>query len=185
MIRVLKRCTAIVLGEYALYQVWRSPKEPPSFATPAGFTVCEVSEGQLRSAYANELSSSAWYLGEDACGFAAVRDGEMLALACCWWGSRYLKRHSWPLPDGAAKIVHVFTLPQARGMGLAPLLLEHARATLQCRGRSPLYARIWHSNTPSLRAFARAKWQPVGWLIQVNPLRRARPWRFIFRNRAT
>jgi RimJ/RimL family protein N-acetyltransferase len=48
-------------------------------------------------------------------------------------------------------------------------------------GFTRLFARIWHSNEPSRRAFRRAGWQPVGWYLEANPLRRAQPWRLAFR----
>jgi RimJ/RimL family protein N-acetyltransferase len=49
---------------------------------------------------------------------------------------------------------------------------------LRREGRTPLYARIWHNNTPSLRAFEHAGWEPIGTLIEMNPLRLSQPWRF-------
>jgi hypothetical protein len=47
---------------------------------------------------------------------------------------------------------------------------------MTAKGYTTLYARIWHSNGPSQSAFARAVWRRVGWLLQINPLRRPQPW---------
>jgi len=50
---------------------------------------------------------------------------------------------------------------------------------ITAKGYTTLYARIWHSHGPSQSAFARAGWRrlaQVGWLLQVNPLRRREPW---------
>lgn len=46
------------------------------------------------------------------------------------------------------------------------------------RGFDGLYARVWHSDEPSLRAFAGAQWTRCASVIDVNPFRRARPLRF-------
>lgn len=176
----VKKLAAAVLGEYALYQIWQAAPAA-TIPWPQDVGLQEVTGADLLACEAAEFRDSAWYLGEEACGFGAFRDGRMLALVCCQWGARYAGRRSWPLPEGAAKIVHIVTLPAARGLGLAPVLIQHAESTLREQGRAPLLARIWHSNAPSMRAFKRAGWQPIGWLALVNPLRRKQPWRLTYR----
>lgn len=42
-------------------------------------------------------------------------------------------------------------------------------------------ARIWHSNTPSIRAFTRAGWQRVATVAEVQPAGMRRNLRFTFK----
>lgn len=180
MTGLVKKAAAAVLGDYALYQVWQS-SPAALLPVPPGVKLREVTAAELEDSVAKEFRDSAWYCGDQAVAYGAFLNGQMVALACCWWGARYYKRHSWPLPQGAAKLVHIVTLPTARGMGLAPLLIQHARADLASRGLAPVLARIWHSNAPSKSAFKRAGWKPVGWLILLNPLRKRKGWRITWR----
>ena len=179
---LLKRLARAVLGEYALYEVWQSAAAIPASPRSGGVILRAVTQADLAAAADAELRESAWYLGDEACAFGAFEGDRLLALACCWWGARYAARHSWPLPERAAKLVHIVTAPAARGRGLAPLLIQHAETALRGQGRAPLLARIWHSNEPSRRAFRRAGWRPIGWLLLINPLRRQKPWRWLCRN---
>jgi GNAT superfamily N-acetyltransferase len=102
-------------------------------------------------------------------------------LACYWHGQRYRSRNSWPIEHGAAKLVHIVTAPFERGKGVAGLLIAESTSIMLQEGFCALYARIWHSNRPSLSAFTRAGWRPCGWLLQINPLRRELPWTFRMR----
>ena len=124
----------------------------------------------------NELADSLWYFGSQARGFGCFENGQLLGLAFFWWGKRYAQRNSWPIEPSAAKLVHIIVTPAARGRGLAPWLIQAATSTMQDSGHAPLYARVWHSNKPSQRAFRRAGWHPWGWLVQVQPLWCKHPW---------
>jgi GNAT superfamily N-acetyltransferase len=102
-------------------------------------------------------------------------------VAYYWHGQRYRSRNSSHIEDGAAKLVHIVTVPSERGKGVASLLIAESTSIMLQQGFCPLYARIWHSNRPSLSAFARAGWRPCGWLLQANPFRRQLPWTFSVR----
>jgi GNAT superfamily N-acetyltransferase len=177
--KALARCA---LGAYAIYRVGHvHPTQ--ALPLPGGLRMGEIQRHELEAATEPELRDSAWYLGSEACAYACFEGGRVLALACCWWGERYRARGSWPIGAADAKLVHLVTLPAARGRGLAPLLIQHAEAALRAAGRNRLYARIWFNNQPSLRAFERAGWQPVGTLVEVNPLRLQQLWRLRLRIR--
>lgn len=169
-----KALARILLGKYAIYRVGRV-RVVRSLPLPDGVTLGVVQREDLENSPEPELRDSAWYLGAEAKAFGCFEDGRLLALACCWWGKRYVGRSSWPIGESEAKLVHLVTLPAARGRGLAPLLIQHAEADLRSEGHTTLYARIWHNNVASLRAFERAGWAPIGILIEVNPLRLRRP----------
>jgi GNAT superfamily N-acetyltransferase len=181
MKRLLKRLASVLLGDYGLYRVWQSGApgtEPPEAERIA---VRPVGIEDVACAQAPEIRDNAWYLGTQCTAYGVFEDEAFLAMACCWWGERYAERHSWPLPPGAVKLVQIVTAPAARNRGLATLLIRHVAQAEGKQGRNPALARIWHSNTPSMKAFEHAGWHPVGWLIQINPLRRPQPWNLVFR----
>jgi GNAT superfamily N-acetyltransferase len=179
---LLRQVARALLGDYALYQVWRSQDAPPP-AQPPGVQFDRVDKRTLEVAPETEFRSCAWYAGDEATAFGAFEGNRLLAVAWVWWGERYASRYSWPLPDRAAKLVHIVTVPAARGRGVATALIAHVEGRMRAAGFASLYARIWHSNEPSQRAFARAGWRRVGWYVEANPLRRPQPWRFCFRTR--
>lgn len=127
---------------YAAEPVRLSPPEPhPGF--------CELTPEDCDSAYA----------GPGAHGFAIRLDGRLASHCWFWHGERYRSRNYWPLAEDEAKLIGLATEPAFRGQGLAPRLVALASAEMGRRGFRRLYARIWHSNTASRRAFAKAGWR--------------------------
>lgn len=177
-----KRAARALFGDYGIYQVWQSP-EPVAVELPAGLSVRAVDGDDLARSQDAELRSSRSYAGNESRLYALFEGERMLCLACCWWGRRYISRHSWPLPANAAKLVHLVTVEDARGRGLAPLLIRCVCAAMASTGHSPLFARIWHSNTPSQHAFSHAGWAQIGWLVQLELLRGRGPLRLAWRVR--
>lgn len=172
----LKRLARLLLGEYAVYQVWRTAG-PRVAAASSAMVVRALATADLAAPGVDPaLAEAAWYLGDDAFGYGCYLDGQLAGVAFYWHGKRYARRHSWPIEADAAKLVHIETAPALRGQGVAPMLISASAQQMQTRGFNTLYARIWHSNTPSRSAFARAGWDSIGWLLQVNPLRLRQPW---------
>jgi RimJ/RimL family protein N-acetyltransferase len=60
---------------------------------------------------------------------------------------------------------------------VATTLVSLSAHAMRDKGFDRAFARIWHSNTPSLRAFAKAGWTYVTTVVEVNPLRSRRPLR--------
>lgn len=175
---MLKTVARALLGDYAVYKVGRV-QPVDLLALPDGLRMAQVQRAELETAPEPELRDSAWYLGHEASAFACYEDDRIVALACCWWGERYRRRQSWPLPEPAIKLVHLVTVPKARGRGLAPLLIQHVEAATRAEGRTPLFARVWITNLSSLHAFQKAGWEPMGVLVLINPLRRMKAWRLL------
>lgn len=123
------------------------------------------------------ISEQAWYHGNDTQGYACLVDGRIVGVCYFWYGKTYLKRNFWPLAEGEAKLVQIVTIPEMRGHGVAAGLIASAANDMFDRGFHCLYARIWHSNAPSARAFQRAGWRHVATVIEVYPLRRQAPFR--------
>ncbi len=173
---LLRGLAQALLGPYGLYWVYRCDAALAGIGD-AGLELREVDEALLRDDPDPELREQAWYAGSGSTAFGLHQGGRLRALCFYWQGQRYASRGFWPLADGEAKLVQLFVTPQARGQGLAPVLIAGSAERMLAAGRTALFARVWHSNLPSLRAFERAGWQRVAFVVEINPLRRARPWR--------
>lgn len=181
---VLQRVARRLLGEYGLYRVWHQAAVHSCNAAVTPFDVRPLQPADLKQpGVAPELAEAAWYFGDQAQGFGCYRGESLLGVTFYWHGARYANRHSWPIPSDAAKLVHIVTAQTTRGQGVATVLYRESAAQMHAQGWRSLYARIWHSNTPSMIAIRRAGWQPCGWLLQINPLRRNRPWNLTLRSR--
>jgi GNAT superfamily N-acetyltransferase len=180
MKELLKRALRLVLGEYAAYRIYALDTGAPAPAGPErgqGFAVREVGAEELLASPDALIREQAPYLGEQSAAFACF-DGERIAGVCFYWyGARYLKRNFWPLGEGEAKLVQLITLPDMRGRGVAPLLISRSVRAMRDKGFARVFARIWHSNTPSLRAFTHAGWRQVALVFEIHPLRRRKPMR--------
>src|SRR5687767_1260986 len=110
--------------------------------------------------------------GPDTVGLGLFIGGERACACWIWYGERYRReRNFWPLADKEAKLVQIETDPKFRGRGLAGRLLAHARVEMRRRGFTRMYARIWHSNEPSVRVFTKAGWTYERFVLEVDPLR--------------
>ena len=176
---ILKKLLRLVCGDYAVYHVYRNGPNLP--AAPGAFTVRPVDTEDLRQSPDQDIAEQAFYLGQGAHGFGCF-DGDTLVGVCFYWhGQRYLKRNFWPLAEGEAKLVQIITLARMRGRSVAPTLIQESASAMQALGFTRSYARIWHSNTPSLRAFARAGWTRVATVVDVHPFGMARVVRLRFK----
>jgi GNAT superfamily N-acetyltransferase len=174
----IAKAARLVLGDYAVYRLWVTDR-PSKQTTDSSLNVRRVVHADLDATDTDQvLREAAWYFGNECDAFGCFDKNRLVGLACYWHGQRYRSRNSWPIEHRAAKLVHIVTVPSERGKGVATLLIAESTSRMLQKGFCTLYARIWHSNRPSLSAFARAGWRPYGWLLQANPLRRQLPWTF-------
>ena len=177
-----------ILGDYSAYYVYASPDEreivPPS-ASRSNPSVRLVSHSAVESSSELLIREQAHYLGPDAHAYACYLDNRIAGICIYWFGERYRKRNFWPLGQGEAKLVQIVTAPSFRRSGIAAELIASSYLDMLGKGFSRTYARIWHSNIPSLRAFERAGWSRIALVLKINPLRLRRPIRrrFNFRSR--
>ena len=172
-----KRIARALCGDYGIYYVYRTTRAMQS-AAPAGIAPVPAADtADIVAATDALIAAQAGYAGEGSRAFALREQGGLQAVCFYWFGERYRPRGFWPLQAGEAKLVQIVTAPAARGRGLATALIAGSAAAMHAEGWSALYARVWHSNEPSRRAFERAGWQRVALVVEINPLRRARPWR--------
>lgn len=178
MKELAKKLARILLGDYSIYYIYsQSLKDLPSLSPIKAqvFKFGPVDQEAVKSSADPLIQEQAGYHGT-GCHAYACFDGERIAGICFYWfGERYRQRNFWPLNDGEAKLVQIITLPEMRGRGIASALIAFASRDMKQKGFSRLYARIWHSNKPSLLAFERAGWARIARVVEMNPLRRKHP----------
>ena len=129
----------------------------------------------------DRISTLAHYLkGKDTKAFGLKRGSDIVAVIFFWFGETYRTRNFWPLRENEAKSVHMLTIPEMRGRGLASALKMHASKAMFNQGFERIYSRIWHSNRPSIRANEKLGARHIAAVIEINPLRLPKPWRLEF-----
>jgi hypothetical protein len=66
---------------------------------------------------------------------------------------------------------------------VATALIAGSYADMRHHGIEHCYARIWHSNYPSLNAFEKANWQPISTVIEFHPFNLGKRLRWVFGTR--
>ncbi len=183
---LLKKIARMALGEYQIFRIYafdRSQALQSPHAKQQDWMLKEVNLAQVSASADEAIRQRAWYLGEDANAFGCFHQDRMVALCVFWHGNRYrTQRNFWPLAENEAKLVEIITLPEARGQGIAGLLIRHACNEMFAKGFRRLFARIWHNNLPSIRAFEKSGWQYLTTVVEIRPLLLGRrPVRFKFK----
>ncbi|AZP12223.1 GNAT family N-acetyltransferase [Undibacterium parvum] len=176
MKQLLKALAKILLGEYALYYIYtRSAKDSPlaPAKVPHAFTVQTVDAAMILKSEDPLILQQAGYLGSGTFAYACLEGPRIVGLCFYWFGERYRERNFWPLLEREAKLVQIISLAEMRGRGIASRLIEISCQDLLAQKFERIYARIWHSNLPSIKAFERAGWKRIALVIEINPLRRA------------
>lgn len=174
----VQKLASQLLGEYSPYFVyrWVEGQTGDEIAREAGFQVCPIDAAQIADADVS-IQKQAGYLGSESRAFGCFVDGHLAGVCFYWFGERYKRRGFWPLKPGEAKLVQIIVSPDSRGRGVAPILIQASARTMADSGFSNLYARIWHSNKPSLRAFDKAGWLRIAFVLEFNPFRAKKPLR--------
>lgn len=178
-----KKLAHALLGEYAAYYIYARAADgevKAPAATTQTFRFAQVDASLLHASHDALIREQVDYAGQEAHAYACFADDRIVGVCFYWFGGRYLQRNFWPLADSEVKLVQIIALPDMRGRGVATQLIEWSWSDMMRQGFHKTYARIWHSNTPSLRAFERAGWVRVALVFEMNPLRRSRPIRLRF-----
>ena len=178
-----KKLARALLGEYSAYYIYARAADDKVLASPATtqtFRFAQIDASLLQTSQDALIREQADYAGQEAHAYACFADNRIVGVCFYWFGRRYLQRNFWPLADGEAKLVQIIALPDMRGRGVATQLIEWSWRDMRRQGFQKTYARIWHSNTPSLRAFERAGWARVALVLEINPFKRSRPIRLRF-----
>ena len=175
-----RRLLAWLLGDYSVYRILSSEGAPQGVpASPAGLQLAVVEAADLASSGEALIREQAWYGGSESRIYACRLDDQIVACCIYWYGARYRTRNFWPLRHNQAKLVQIITLPSQRGRGLARLLIAFSGNDMRSRGFDSLFARVWHSNRPSLSAFEASGWRRVATVVEAYPLGLGRKWRWV------
>ena len=151
---LIKSCVSYLTGDYEPYRI---------YSLNLTTNVVAPTQADLHFRVNTEI--------DDTIIITASVDELDLCRCDLWFGERYRReRNFWPLGAKEAKLVNIETRPEARGRGLAPTLLSFAAIEMKIRGFEQLYARIWHNNDPSIRAFTKAGWKYEGFVLQLQPV---------------
>ena len=167
------------LFKYSIYIVFKQDKKLAQAETPSNglYRYTEIRKQDLATSLDQKVSDQSWYGGTGSFVYAYKKDRRVVAFCVYWFGERYKKRNFWPLAEAEAKLVQVYTLPQERGEGLASKLIRLSGADMQKKGFKTLYARVWHSNYPSRRAFEKCGWKKIAVVFTIQPFTAIRPFR--------
>jgi RimJ/RimL family protein N-acetyltransferase len=179
---LFKKLARLIFGEYSVYYIYSgSANSGQVFSRKmTGFQFTIVKNFQVESSKDDLIAEQAWYGGYDTYAYACMQGSRIVGLCYFWHGERYRTRNFWPLAEGEAKLVQIVTIPEIRGRGVATNLIAYASIEMAKRGFHCLYARIWHSNIASVRAFKRAGWKPWAIVVEVHLPFRKPPFRVTF-----
>jgi len=169
------------LGEYGLYFVYSLDLTTAAPVDDDRYTLRTVGRQDLACANDTGMRDQAWYDGDGAYGFGLYDGTELLAVQWFWYGVRYASRNFWPLNEREAKSVQLYTVPYARGRGLATLLKRRSALVMRDLGYVRLYSRIWHSHLSSIAVSERAGWRRIALVAELQPFGLGRPRRVILR----
>lgn len=179
----VKKLAHMLLDEYSAYYIYTlstGQTLSPSPSTHRQLRVELVDESDVAGSADPLIREQSGYAGSGSYAYACFDKERIVGICFYWFGDRYLQRNFWPLREGEAKLVQIIVHPEMRGRGVATLLIAASFQDMIQKGYNTAYARIWHSNTPSLRAFERAGWTRIALAVEVNPFRRKRPSRLNF-----
>jgi RimJ/RimL family protein N-acetyltransferase len=179
---IVKRLARAVFGDYSIYVIyaWSPAINSPSSKIPLHLRIAVMDGAQIERLAVEILREQAGYAGDGAIAYGCLEADRVAGLCFYWYGKRYQTRNFLPLAGHEAKLVQIITDPAMRGRGVAQALITASSVDMAIRGFQRLLARVWHSNTPSRKAFERAGWLRDGWVVEINPFRRSIPWRFRF-----
>lgn len=176
MKKVLKNVARILLGHYRFNRIYRFGAGTARIPLPPGVS-CSALTAIPPEPVDDELRKRFSYAGEDARGFGLFVDGH-LASTCWFWGP--LRLHDpllWSLEPGEAALVDLMTAVQYRGRGLASLIIQYSGMEMRQLGMRDLYAWIWHNHHASYRAFEKAGWRQIAWVLEIYPFGSRHPQR--------
>lgn len=172
---LLKRAARWLFGDYAAYFIYSiGPQDRSALRAedrPDTLQFVPLTSDIHFSGSDPLIAEQQWYGGEDSYGYACIDGTQVVGVCYFWTGDRYRTRNFWPLKSNEAKLVQVVVAPETRGRGVATSLIRFAADSMLEDGFERLYARIWVTNAPSIRAFERAGWCRIAMVAGIYP-----PW---------
>jgi len=170
-----KKLLHVLFGDYHYWKVLTVSPPLKPVVLPDDVTIIPVDRGMLEAVVDPGVQDRLFHEGGASQGFGLYVGDRLAAVLWFWWGARYEEGRagrSWPLPEGAAKLVGLYTLPEFRGRGYALMLQSAAIGEMFDRGFSAILCRVWHSHRSSLRVFEKGGWKALGSYVELCPLGR-------------
>ena len=109
--------------------------------------------------------------------FAARMNGEFAGITTYYFGEEYLRANGfYELDPSEAELADLFTAARFRGLGIAKAMIVFSQDWMHREGFHTLYAKVWHSNTPSSKAFRAAGWTDAAFFVRLYPHGGGRRW---------
>ncbi|WP_210395937.1 GNAT family N-acetyltransferase [Motiliproteus sediminis] len=180
---LVKKIIRMIFGDYGIYHIYTLDLKSSNLESSVAYNtkIQLITGADIAASSDNLIQQQAWYAGDGSYAYGYIDNGRLIGVCFFWYGERYRKRNFWPLQPYQAKLVQIVSLPDCRGQGVAPALINYSAARLSEQGFHQLFARIWHSNTSSVKAFSKAGWIRIAKVIEVNPLRLDRSWKIKFK----
>ena len=100
--------------------------------------------------------------------FGAWMGGRLVGICTFAFGEEY--HGYYRLRAGEAELTDIFTTAECRGKGAATALIRYGTDVMLQSGFRTLYAKVWHNNTPSTKAFLKAGWTKQCFFVRVQPV---------------
>jgi GNAT superfamily N-acetyltransferase len=160
-----------LIGEYTVFRIFQAPVLLNHIACANGIVCRPIVDLHALETSANcdfrKLTGFA-RLGAECFG---AYDGDQVAAVCGVWSGEASNSNrgymAMSLRD--SELVHVYTSPAFRGRGIASDLIRFATYAVRSKGTKRVFARVWHSNRASVRAFEKAGWSQIYFAIQLSP----------------
>ena len=161
--KALKRLMKYLFDDYELYRIFQSPDRSSLPIDPDVYILDDAHSELLASS--ESFRDLGQYLGDSAVTFTLMVGSELASVAVYWYGERYrIFRGFIRLERHEAKLIEIETAERFRGRGLAGRLIRASSTIMHQRGFGRLYARIWHNNRNSIRAFTKADWKQIAFV---------------------
>jgi RimJ/RimL family protein N-acetyltransferase len=166
---ILRRVARVVTEDYwnGWLYVFEPSKEPPAPRTIVCRAIEDVTEIFLSQD--QQLRIQGLPREEDAWAFGAWADNRLAAV--CWFHARQTyRRHGglFDLKTDEAELIQITTAAEFRGRGVATALIQCAAWEMGSAGFRRLYAKIWHDNLASVRAFERSGWKRTARFLSLR-----------------
>jgi RimJ/RimL family protein N-acetyltransferase len=174
--RIFKASIQLIAEDY--WNGWLYAVQTQECAPVGNDVSCAAIEGmeELSNSRFEEIRRQAWTREVDTWIFGAWVDGELAAV--CWIQARETLRRRGGLFDlghDEAELAQITTARSFRGHGIATRLIQYATLQMRISGFRKLYAKIWHDNRASIRAFERAGWKLEKRFFSLRLRRRQKP----------
>ena len=164
--RLIQKIIEAISLKYEIYKIYKTPIESPNIEDD--IEIVEVGQNELEKYDKKLFKKYLPYFGEESYCYVYVINGTVAGICFYWFGERYKERNFIKLDSNEAKLVQIEVVESMRGKGIAKSLIQHSTKTMHERGFNTLYARIWHSNKPSVKTFTKSGWLYQKTIITVS-----------------